>query len=148
MPYVLLILGLIIGVYALYRFFLKANVRQIKSLFLAALLLALCIALFYMAVTGRLIAAIALIPPLAPILWGIYKEWKHKDADSAPPAGDNEVKTVQQALEILGLEDGASEDDIQKAYKRLMQKIHPDNEGSEWMAAKLNQARDLLLKDR
>lgn len=144
MPYVLLILGLIIGLYALYRFFLKANVRQIKSLFLAALLLVLCVALFYMAVSGRLIAALALVPPLAPILWGIYKEWKHKDTPSA--GHDAEVTTRQQAYEILGLDDGASDEDIQDAYKRLMQKIHPDHEGSEWMAAKLNQARDLLLK--
>ena len=104
MPYLLLILGLIIGAYALYRFFINANTKQIKAMFLTAAIAALVIALFFMAVTGRLPAA-------------------------------------------LGLADGASDTQIKAAYKKLMQKVHPDHEGSEWMAAKLNQARDFLIKD-
>ncbi|HRC27165.1 MAG TPA: DnaJ domain-containing protein [Alphaproteobacteria bacterium] len=53
--------------------------------------------------------------------------------------------TRAEALEVLGLREGASEPDIQDAYRRLMARVHPDLEGSGWLAAKLNQARDTLL---
>ena len=51
----------------------------------------------------------------------------------------------KEALEILGLDETASDDDVLQAHRRLMQKIHPDRGGSSWLAAKLNQARDTLL---
>jgi len=145
MPYLLLAIGLIVGLYALYRFFLNANVRQIKAFFLSALLIVLCVALFYMAVTGRLAAALGLMVAAAPVMLGIFKEWKHYKQEQQP-SGDVAVNTREEALDILGLEDSADEKEIKAAYKKLMQKVHPDHEGSEWMAAKLNQAKDLLLK--
>ena len=52
----------------------------------------------------------------------------------------------QQALAILGLDEGANKKDIIKAHKRLMQKLHPDTGGSEYLATKINQAKDFLLK--
>ncbi len=143
MPYLLLIIGLIVALYALYRFFLNANVRQIKSLILSALFIVLILALLFMAVSGRLGAALALLIPIAPVMLRIYKEWKKGKADTPRPP---EINSAQEAYEILGLKEGASEAEIKAAYKKLMQKVHPDHEGSEWMAAKLNAARDLLLK--
>ena len=49
------------------------------------------------------------------------------------------------ALEILGLTETASKDDIIKKYQDLMKKNHPDKGGSEWITKKLNQARETLL---
>ena len=50
-----------------------------------------------------------------------------------------------QALEILGLDAQASPADIEAAYKALIVKNHPDQGGTDWLAARLNEARSVLL---
>lgn len=54
--------------------------------------------------------------------------------------------TRQEAFEILELGSDASISDIKAAHRRLMKKFHPDHNGSDYMAAKLNEAKDVLLK--
>lgn len=49
------------------------------------------------------------------------------------------------ALEILGLDKTASKEEIKIAHKKLIQKLHPDRGGSQWLAKRINQARDTLL---
>ncbi len=53
-----------------------------------------------------------------------------------------------EALEILELDNSATKDDIKSAHRQLMKKFHPDHDGSDYMAAKLNEAKDLLLKTK
>lgn len=55
--------------------------------------------------------------------------------------------TQAEAYAILGLAPGASPESIKEAYHHLMMKLHPDLGGTNYFAAKLNQARDLLLRD-
>jgi len=148
MPYLLLVIGLLIGLYALYRFFINADVQQVKAFFLLAIAVVLCMALFTLAVTGRLPAAIAIMSAVAPLALGWWKARRDERAEILEPGLHDEVRTHDEALDVLGLSNGANEKDIKAAYKKLMQKVHPDHEGSEWMAAKLNQARDILLKDK
>lgn len=52
---------------------------------------------------------------------------------------------TEEALEILGLEKGASKDEVLRAYRDLMQRLHPDHGGSNWFAAKLNEAKRILI---
>jgi len=53
--------------------------------------------------------------------------------------------SAEEAYKILGLEVDASKEDIIKAHKRLMQRLHPDRGGSDYLAAKINAAKDKLV---
>ena len=52
--------------------------------------------------------------------------------------------TQTEALEILGLDPDATKSQVQKAHKRLIQRLHPDRGGSDYLAAKINAAKDKL----
>ena len=55
------------------------------------------------------------------------------------------LMTQAEAYKVLGLEEGASVENIKAAHRRLMTKMHPDHGGSNYLATKLNEAKDLLL---
>ena len=62
-----------------------------------------------------------------------------------PPRGPRSDMTRDEALAVLGLAEGASEDDIKAAHRRLIQRMHPDVGGSADLAARINRAKDVLL---
>lgn len=53
--------------------------------------------------------------------------------------------TKEEAYKVLGLETGATTADIRKAHRRLMQRLHPDLGGTSFLAARINEAKDVLL---
>jgi len=55
--------------------------------------------------------------------------------------------TVAEAWDVLGLAQGASADDVREAHKRLIKQSHPDQGGSDYLASKVNLAKDVLLRE-
>ena len=76
--------------------------------------------------------------------------WREQDSgrqssDRASPKRASAVMTREEAFAVLGLPPTASAAEIRETHHRLMMKLHPDHGGSDYLAAKINQARDVLL---
>lgn len=137
----------------------KALWRMGTGLFLGVLVL--------LVITGKMHWIGAAIGALIPFMRNAYglisqvlpywiqrKNAKQNDsqsADSAPPKHPLVPMPIQEALEVLGLSGDINKGEIteatiQDAHRRLIQKLHPDRGGNDYLAAKINQARDLLLE--
>jgi hypothetical protein len=77
--------------------------------------------------------------------WREGEEGVSEDGGSATPFG---VMDRAQALQVLGLAEGATAADVKDAHRRLIAGMHPDHGGSDFLAAQINQAKDVLLGDQ
>ena len=84
-------------------------------------------------------------PDALPLL-DSYAERRFQGEAEAPPSGaSSSAMTAEEAREILGVDASADAAAIKAAHRRLIAKMHPDQGGSDWLAERVNRARDLLL---
>jgi hypothetical protein len=75
-----------------------------------------------------------------------WSEHAQGDAAAGRPAASGGKMSEQEAYQILGVEAGASADDIARAHRSLMKKFHPDQGGSTYLAARINEAKEVLMR--
>jgi hypothetical protein len=76
-----------------------------------------------------------------------WSEHAQADAATGRRAASSGKMSEQEAYQILGLEPGANADDISHAHRTLMKKLHPDQGGSTYLAARINEAKEILLRN-
>ena len=126
----------------------QLTARTLKLTALAIVFIAAATALLIFAIAGRYGLA---APAGALALWGmrayLLARQIRASGHQAPAQQGGKAMARAEALDILGLQEGATADEIEAAYKTLIVKNHPDQGGTDWLAARLNEARDILLND-
>jgi DnaJ family protein C protein 19 len=150
------------------RAFERASITSVKSLVawiaaLGGILLGLLLVL-----TGRWPLAIGALTFFGPTIWNHWRAAHPRmgqGGGSAGPGGTagqggrgqggsgqsgparrSGAMSREEAYQVLGLHVGATEEEIRAAHHRLMRAAHPDAGGSDWLASRVNQARDVLLR--
>ncbi len=77
----------------------------------------------------------------------VHPSWQADMArgEAEMATGPDGTMSEREALEILGLQKGASEEDVRKAHRDLMMRLHPDRGGSTYLSSKVNEAKAVLL---
>ena len=73
----------------------------------------------------------------------VHEDWR--EHRRPPPGRSPDAMSEDEARAVLGVGPDATREEIVQAHRRLMQRLHPDRGGSDYLAAKLNAAKDLLL---
>ncbi len=105
-------------------------------------------------ITAVIAGTVALVPRLLqyarylPILSSLYQKHAKPNAQQqsqTPPVRGKQKMSVEEAIAVLALQPGYKKEDVIAAHRSMMQKVHPDRGGSDYLAAQINQAKEVVL---
>ncbi len=157
----LLLIAAIIGLFYSIKQVRQQPPDKRSKLMIKYALYTTAIVMIFLAVTGRVYWVVGGVAALLPIiqrlfftgtrLLPLFKYWKNSktqkenaDKKSAEKVFSGKM-TVQEAKDILGLDTIENAEQVSKRHKELIQKMHPDRGGSDYLAAQINQAKDILI---
>lgn len=137
-----------IGAYVLMQIYASSTVKNIRRV-IGGFALVVIILLLVAVLTAALRGNVGFLATLLLIVPAFVKVVRQLRADEQGSVYGGQTSagsmTRSEAFEVLDLTEGASEDEIKAAYRDMMRRAHPDHGGSEWMATKLNEAKQVLL---
>lgn len=160
---ILLALLVTFGVWLGLAYLRRLPSQQRRKLLMRSGIWALVLVLVALVLTGRLhwiVALFGALIPLSKILLGLglqlFPFWrqrqhaKQQEQQQSPPNASGGM-SVREAMDTLGLKGDPKKGELERsqiidAHRRLMQKLHPDRGGSDYLAAKINEAKEVLLK--
>jgi hypothetical protein len=151
MAYFLLGFLVLIAVLLLSRWVAAADPARLVKTVRWTLIILVVVALGAIAWAGRFLLMAYVLPFLIPALIRGGLGSLGRRAPGRQQGGQDRARPSSSAMSredayaVLGLDPGASETMIREAHRRLMAKVHPDRGGSDYLAAQINQARDVLL---
>lgn len=91
---------------------------------------------------------INLVMRIIPLWLARKKNTRQEEGQNSTQKSNNSASMNEsEAIEVLGLTQPYSKEDIVEAHRKLMQRVHPDRGGSDHLAAKVNQAKETLIKN-
>jgi hypothetical protein len=161
MARILIIIIAIIALLLFSRWIQAGYHRSGRPFLVKTVLTAVAVVFLLLAATGRVhwvgamlasaVAALRFVLPMLikslPFLHSLHraKAQQSSGQQQTPAAKQTEMSRVE-ALDILGLTGNPDEAEIINAHRKLIQKLHPDRGGNDYLAAKINRAKDVLLQ--
>ncbi|SCA55217.1 conserved exported hypothetical protein [Candidatus Terasakiella magnetica] len=161
MFHLLFILLILAFFYVLVKWYVQARPRDVLTVAKWIGIIFVSLLIIRLLFSGKFWLAMAALPAL--FVWferfrtlfhigktvrGWYKGEAPSQQQAPPPPPQQEGRSFmsrEEALDLFGLEEDATAPEIKAAYHRLIAQVHPDKGGSDYLAAKINQAKDILL---